>query len=325
MFVANDKDGCRVWAGEADKGEEYFCPACNAPLIYRDGPLNAPHFAHKANACSDPWNYDMSEWHREMQELFPKEKREVVVQANGKIHRADILVGKTVIEFQHSPISQTEFQDRNDFFRRLGYRIAWVFDAQEPMDSKRLVYMDLGNPYMKRWENPPRIFEACPRLSDSSTDFALWLSYRPDDDEPCYFQRVVWTATTELGKPSLRRFAVASNDIDATPDINVNHFFFSKYDFRREAEEELRKLAPYSIKVRGEKGHSKNEYMCPKNNTFGVGYGSSNECQYCLHCGLIVEKRRQGRSASFYYCCYPKKTEERDTWDYDCAPQHLEI
>lgn len=89
MFFTNDKNKNRIWVGEARKGEEYFCPVCGAPLIFRDGPINIAHFSHRARECSDRWNYDMSDWHREMQELFSKECREIVVQADDEIHRAD--------------------------------------------------------------------------------------------------------------------------------------------------------------------------------------------------------------------------------------------
>lgn len=48
---------------------------------------------------------------------------------DNKIHRADIFIDGTVIEFQHSPIKEVEFNDRNDFYLKLGYKIIWIFDA----------------------------------------------------------------------------------------------------------------------------------------------------------------------------------------------------
>lgn len=65
-----------------------------------------------------------------MQSFFPAENREVIVKHDGKIHRADVLVGNIAIEMQHSQISAEEFNDRNKFFESAGYRLVWVFDVR---------------------------------------------------------------------------------------------------------------------------------------------------------------------------------------------------
>ena len=67
MFVARDTDGTLIWADEANKQTEYFCPVCSGKLILRAGEVNAHHFAHEAGACPDHWHYDMSDWHKTMQ------------------------------------------------------------------------------------------------------------------------------------------------------------------------------------------------------------------------------------------------------------------
>lgn len=90
MFVARDTEGTLIWADEANKQTDYFCPVCSGKLILRAGEVNAHHFAHEAGACPDHWHYDMSDWHKTMQEQFPIECREVVMKHNGEIHRADI-------------------------------------------------------------------------------------------------------------------------------------------------------------------------------------------------------------------------------------------
>ena len=92
--------------------------------------------------CTDHWHYDMSEWHRKKQSYFPIENREVVLRHKNKIHRADILINKTVIEFQHSPITAGEFMERNSFFNSLGLRIVWVFDISVAFESNNLIYSD---------------------------------------------------------------------------------------------------------------------------------------------------------------------------------------
>ena len=132
MRVALDADGKRVHIDQTHVKEKYFCPSCGEELIMRKGEIRAHHFAHKPNSvCSDGWNYDMSDWHINWQDKFPVEMQEVVKKHNGKTHRADVLIEdtKTVIEFQHSPLSADEFDDRNTFYRELGYKVVWVFDV----------------------------------------------------------------------------------------------------------------------------------------------------------------------------------------------------
>ena len=77
----------------------------------------------------------MSEWHQRMQSYFPKESREVVVNYKGRKHRADVLIGDIVLEFQYSPITAAEFDDRNSFFKNAGNRLAWVFNLSQISDE----------------------------------------------------------------------------------------------------------------------------------------------------------------------------------------------
>lgn len=99
MEYAISKDRVRVHAEDAIKGEDYFCPVCGNKVIPRQGEFNAWHFAHQASSCSDAWHYDMSEWHKEWQDRFPEDNREVVISNDGETHRADVQIGRFVIEF----------------------------------------------------------------------------------------------------------------------------------------------------------------------------------------------------------------------------------
>ncbi len=139
MKIALDANGNRTHISGTCNQEKYFCPLCGEELILRKGEIRAHHFAHKANTqCNDGWHYDMSEWHSNWQDKFPVETQEVVKRHDGKKHRADVLIEsiKTVIEFQHSPLSPDEFEDRNAFYNELGYRVVWLFDVIEQYEDK---------------------------------------------------------------------------------------------------------------------------------------------------------------------------------------------
>lgn len=55
-------------------------------------------------------------------------------------HRADVLVDRTVVEFQHSILSPSVFDDRNNFYLNLGYKVVWVFDISNLYKNGKIRY-----------------------------------------------------------------------------------------------------------------------------------------------------------------------------------------
>ncbi len=136
MFTALTKDNKRISIDDILPGEKYLCPVCGNPVVVKAASSDSvrTHFAHKRNAlCLDNWKHDMSDWHFKWQSMFPVENREVVVENEGIVHRADVLINNTVIEFQHSHISGEEFEARNNFYKNCGYSVVWLFDATNKM------------------------------------------------------------------------------------------------------------------------------------------------------------------------------------------------
>lgn len=161
MRFALDKEGKRTFIEEASYKEEYFCPICHALMIQRKGMIYAHHFAHsKLHACSDLWHYEeKSLWHSSWQDRFEKEKQEVIMKKDDKTHIADVYLPeyKTVIEFQHSPLSKEEFNDRNSFYTSLGNRVIWVFDMREEFLDSRIQTIH-GSKDKFHYLNPRRVF-----------------------------------------------------------------------------------------------------------------------------------------------------------------------
>jgi len=51
---AFDSNKNLVSSSDAIKGENYFCPSCLEPFIFRKGKIKIPHFSHKSNSnCSN--------------------------------------------------------------------------------------------------------------------------------------------------------------------------------------------------------------------------------------------------------------------------------
>ena len=138
MFIALDCDGNRISIEIAVQKNKYYCPICGEILTIKakDSLAVKTHFSHKRGClCVDDWSHDMSEWHLEWQKKFPEQYREVIIKKDGVKHRADICIGNTIIEFQHSPISNEEIIKRNNFYISCGYQVVWVFDATDKIKN----------------------------------------------------------------------------------------------------------------------------------------------------------------------------------------------
>ncbi len=165
MLWANDKNDDRVNILDTHSNQEYYCPTCGATLITRKGDVRQHHFAHKrGHLCSDTWertnshNYDTSPWHNEWQSNFPKENQEVILALGETKHRADVMIDRTIVEFQHSIISPDAFDDRNNFYLNLGDKVVWLFDVSELIESRNLHYNQEGDKLRFTWDNPKKTF-----------------------------------------------------------------------------------------------------------------------------------------------------------------------
>ena len=164
MLFAVDYNDHRVHIDDTHSNEEYYCPYCGAPLIARKGDVRQHHFAHKQDHhCSDTWvhhrshNYDLSAWHNEWQSLFPKENQEVKLSLGDTRHRADVMVDRTVIEFQHSIMQVQAFDDRNNFYFNLANKVIWLFDLSDLLEEQ-LFYKETNEGLEFHWRNPKKAF-----------------------------------------------------------------------------------------------------------------------------------------------------------------------
>ena len=165
MLFAFDYNDNRIHIDDTQSNKEYFCPYCGAHLITRKGDIRQHHFAHKVNhLCSDSWertkSYDISPWHNEWQECFPKENQEVKLSLGETNHRADVLIGRTVIEFQHSIMPVKSFDDRNNFYFNLNYKVIWLFDLSDIVENGKLTYHSTNDGLSFTWSNPKKAFNS---------------------------------------------------------------------------------------------------------------------------------------------------------------------
>ncbi len=165
MLFANDYNDNRVYIDETHSNQEYYCPYCGSPLTTKKGNVRQHHFAHRSTyVCSDSWvgdrsrGYDVSPWHNEWQSLFPKENQEVMLALGDTKHRADVIVDKTVIEFQHSIMTVKAFDDRNNFYFNFGNKVIWLFDLSDILKSNQITYEKTEAGLDFYWKNPKKAF-----------------------------------------------------------------------------------------------------------------------------------------------------------------------
>ncbi len=163
MLFAVDYNDNRVHIDETHSNQEYYCPYCGAPLTTKKGEIRQHHFAHKQKyLCSDTWershSYDMSPWHNEWQLLFPKENQEVKLSLGDTKHRADVMIDRTVVEFQHSIMPVEAFDDRNNFYFNLGDKVIWLFDLSNLLEEQQLFYKETDKGLEFHWRNPKKAF-----------------------------------------------------------------------------------------------------------------------------------------------------------------------
>lgn len=211
MFSALDINNNLVDIDRAIKEplNKYFCTSCKREVIMKNGNVRISHFAHKNKCDCDDYNNDISEWHRNWQKKFPIKNREVVLKINENdpfienfnktVRRADVLCYGYVIEFQNSPISSEEFNDRNYFYTRLGKKVVWIFNMVDEYDNEKITHIqewennfDNGGKY--KWKYASKTF-----INYDSYDKDVILIFQfsdvsneEEDREQCYFERVVW-------------------------------------------------------------------------------------------------------------------------------------
>ena len=185
MRYGLDKNNNKIEIDDAIDGNEYFCQICKEPLILKRGLIRAHHFSHCKNSkCTDNWNYEeLSEWHANWQKRFPDECQEVVMIKDGVAHRADVFVDGVVIEFQHSPISKKEFDERNKFYTSLGHEVYWIFDLIDDYNNGSLREPDKGD-YNFYWSRPRSNFLGFDVKSNKNISIFFQIDNNISEDNP---------------------------------------------------------------------------------------------------------------------------------------------
>lgn len=275
MFRALNENNELISADVAVKGENYICPYCKENLILRQGSSVAWHFAHRPDSnCKETG--EMCDWHLRMQSYFSPQYREIYIEKDGVVHRADVLKDGFVIEFQHSPISYEDFNTRNKFYVTLGYRVIWVFDTSDWFDIGKLTALHVEyEDNLYRYKYPMKTLWGCPLNQNISICFC---------DSEDRIANIYWH-TPDWGVIAMdmyRNYQLLSDDLD------LSVLFFNNYDWR----DYYLKDTDTTKVLRGIKGYPKSYYLCRQTRDW------ADNCDYCSCCCLI-EEHEVGRTI---YC-----------------------
>lgn len=259
MFIAKDSNTGKIVHIDDVKKEdstEFLCPICGGEVVKKMGNIVVHHFAHKSLVECDTFTQDMSEWHKWWQNQFPKGNQEHIetltikredfefaaIHRNfnsNKIidflhkhqdedeliikHRADVRACGYIIEFQHSPISREEFNERNWFYRNCGCKVVWIFDMTQQGDDK-LYWYEEWHKYGKsgskwKWDHAPKTFsDFLPQYYKKGKDFKgdfkdssilLFFQFAEyDEKEPDngIIEQVIWAIEDDYGDANFKRF-----------------------------------------------------------------------------------------------------------------------
>lgn len=140
------KEGKRIFPNPLEK--DAVCPLCKAPVIGKCGKIKIWHWAHKSNKECDPWADGETDWHLNWKGEFPQEMQEVII---GK-HRADIKMNGIVLEFQKSPLSSEQINEREEFYDKM----VWIFPEEF---SDNLSFRFKKDFVTFRWKWPKKSWE----------------------------------------------------------------------------------------------------------------------------------------------------------------------
>lgn len=180
------------------KDKKLYCPNCESNVIFKKGKIMSAHFAHHNSECVVTYSERETNSHIKGKEiLFSWIKKnyptadveyEVYIPETGQI--ADVFVKHTeaglagirwAFEFQHSPLSSTDWEKRHELYQSVGIQDFWILDKATYMkfstaqgitdarlrkDLETTIYNETGLCYFLDLET-----------SELTIDFEFYISY----------------------------------------------------------------------------------------------------------------------------------------------------
>lgn len=134
-------NGIEVLAEPKQRGLCKFCSGEMTSVCSENG-YKVNHWRHLAVTNCDPWSEGETQWHLNWKSQFPKHTNEIIMydEITGEKHIADVLTDDgIVIEFQNSPISQSEINSRIAFYKKM----IWVVNGSASHSLETYFFMEM--------------------------------------------------------------------------------------------------------------------------------------------------------------------------------------
>lgn len=163
------------------KDIDAYCEICTSPLIAKMGQFRIHHWAHKSTSDC-PAIKPEGEWHRWWKSMLPKKNVECVVNKNGQIKIADILLshGK-VVELQNSPISIDEIKLRESHYDDM----FWIFNCTKAFDLGRFFFQKHKGYWSFEWKHGQKILSFADKKVFLDLGQDVFLMNSVSIDGPC--------------------------------------------------------------------------------------------------------------------------------------------
>lgn len=233
---------------KASENNQLICVECEAPVIFRCGKINIPHFAHKSEfQGGNPCSYsNETEEHIEGKKLLLRYMKLLYPDAYAEMRyklperkRADLYFKfnngeELVIEFQRQRLSVSYWDDKREFYKRLGLNDIWF------LSGKRDELEDLVREYQLTFWNR--------MVLNDSNNIILYLDVEQEEITIIKKMVIVDSNTNELIHDNLFNKTYSLNDVRILPsgriDCNFNDYFNIEKDrYVQEYLEEKRRQA----------------------------------------------------------------------------------
>ncbi len=206
MLIARNSKGkiIRLWNSSVEerqrwKREPFDCPACQQPVILKNGEIKRAHFAHVSNENCQVFSEGETEEHLAGKQIFAewcaarKIKYEVESYLPKLEQRPDILLqGGITVEFQCSLLSIEKMSERTRSYQKHGYHVLWIL-GEKLHPRKKLTHLQTHFLYFD-----PNVGYYLWGMDVKRSQLILWFHIEETSDGRLFYQKKEWSFDTNL-------------------------------------------------------------------------------------------------------------------------------
>lgn len=219
---------------KASEANQLICDECGAPVIFRCGKVNIPHFAHKSEfQGGNPCSYsNETEEHIEGKKLLLQYVKSLYQDVYAEIRyklperkRADLYFKfssgeELIIEFQRQRLSVSYWDDKREFYKKLGLNNIWF------LSGRRYELEHLVREYELAFWNR--------MVLNDSNNIILYLDVEQEQITLIKKMVIIDSETNELIHDNLFNKTYPLSDIKILPNGDIDCNFNNNFNIERD-------------------------------------------------------------------------------------------